>query len=441
MPMQEQVITSWGRVQRVSQLIATPRFLEDAEAVVRDHVGPLLPVGMRRSYGDTVFNSGGALLASTYLDRIVHFDVDNGILAAEAGLTIDEALQVITPQGWFFGTTPGTRFVTLGGAVANDVHGKNHHRQGSFGCGVRRIGLVRTDGSKLTLDARDNSELFRATVGGLGLTGFISWVELQLVRIPSTLMNVERVAFDNVSDFFSLAQDSEATHEHTVAWIDCANKRQPIGRGIFQRANWISSEALSAHSHATKLGIPVDAPSWLLNDFTVRAFNAFYWHQQKAGPSNTQQHYAKFFYPLDTIRDWNRLYGSAGFYQYQCVVPSADAQPAIHELIRQIVQNGGGSFLAVLKTFGRVPSVGLLSFPMEGATLALDFANRNEQTLQLLARLDDVVREARGRLYPAKDGRMPASMFRDGYGHRLAVFESQLDPGMRSNFWARVSGK
>ncbi|MGD9668429.1 MAG: FAD-binding protein [Hyphomicrobiaceae bacterium] len=440
--MQEQVTTCWGRIERVKHAVASPRFLDEAESTVRSHgSGTILPVGKRRSYGDTVLNSGGALLDTTKLDRIICFDRQSGILAAEAGLTIDEALHIVVPHGWFFNTTPGTRFVTLGGAVANDVHGKNHHHSGSFGCGVRRICLVRSDGTTHVLDARDDSELFRATIGGLGLTGFISWVEVQLVRIPSARLRVERVSFGNLSDFFILAGESGETHEHTVAWIDCANGGRALGRGIFQRGNWNPSNDHMPHPRGTKAAVPLEAPTWLLSRSTVRAFNSLYWRKQQSGPAVSDVHYGSFFYPLDAIRDWNLLYGRSGFYQYQCVVPPQSAEPAVRELVSQIVKSGAGSFLAVLKTFGSIPSIGYLSFPMEGATLALDFANRGQRTLDLLSRLDDVVREARGRLYPAKDGRMPARVFREGYGPRLAAFESQLDPAVRSNFWARVTGE
>lgn len=437
--MLDQVTTSWGRIHRVPHKIGAPRFLDGARAfIAASRDGGILPIGKLRSYGDTVLNSGGALLDTSNLDRIVSFDAHTGVLTAEAGLTIDEALQVVVPHGWFFNTTPGTRFVTLGGAVANDVHGKNHHRAGSFGCGVRRIGLVRSDGSSHVLTAGEGGELFRATIGGLGLTGLIAWVEVQLVRIPSSQLRIEKIAFANLGDFFQLSAESEATHEHTVAWIDCANGGNSLGRGIYQRGNWIECGDRLPHSRSIKAAMPLEAPSGLLNGLTVSAFNAFYWRAQKLGAAVSESHYGGFFYPLDAIRDWNRLYGRRGFYQYQCVVPPETAEPAVRELVTQIVKGGAGSFLAVLKTFGAIPSVGHLSFPMPGATLALDFANRGERTLALLSRLDDVVREARGRLYPAKDGRMPAHMFRAGYASNLAAFERQLDPAMRSDFWARV---
>lgn len=438
MAIHQQIATSWGRIRRVSHAVMRPRFAEEVGAQFLDaKAAPYLPVGLRRSYGDTVLNAGGTLIDTGGLDRFVEFDDEQGILRAEAGLSIDAALRIIVPKGWFFNTTPGTRYVTLAGAVANDVHGKNHHRNGTFGCGVRRIGLMRSDATFEVLDAKD--ERFRATIGGLGLTGLIAWVEVQLVRIPSSRLSVERIAFGNLAEFFALAADSAASHEHTVAWIDCASGGRALGRGIFQRAEWDVGSDRTTHASRTKASMPFDAPAQALNGMTVRAFNALYWRNQQRGPQVRSEHYGTFFYPLDAIRNWNRLYGKRGFYQYQCVIPPDTASTAISELVAQIVRTGAGSFLAVLKTFGDVASPGMLSFPRPGATLALDFANRGSDTLSLLARLDSIVLEAGGRLYAAKDGRMPAAMFRAGYGAQLAAFERHRDPAFTSDFWKRVS--
>jgi L-gulonolactone oxidase len=430
---------SWGRVKRATHAIAYPRFRDELVQLVSGRDGrAVLPVGLGRSYGDTVMNGEGCLIDMHHLDRVISFDREAGILCAEAGLSLDAALSLIVPHGWFLTTTPGTRFVTLGGAVANDVHGKNHHRAGTFGRSVRRLGLLRSDGSEQTLDAGTGGDLFRATIGGLGLTGAITWVELKLARIPSANLDLERVAFRNIGEFFVLAAESAESHEHTVAWVDCASSGRALGRGIFQRANWSSSGSLTPHSNRTKATIPFDAPNSALNRLTMRAFNALYYRQQKAAPARLKVHYDKVFYPLDAIGRWNRLYGRRGFYQYQCVVPPDGAKATMAELLRQISSAGAGSFLAVLKTFGSLSSPGFLSFPRLGATLALDFPNKGEETLMLLARLDTVVLEAGGRLYPAKDGRMPAAMFRAGYPD-LPAFARHLDPAFSSDFWKRVS--
>lgn len=439
-PYQTLEFTSWGRVKRAPQHVVRPRFRDELPGALAGRDGrSVLAVGLGRSYGDSVLNSEGCLIDMSGLDRVIAFDSETGRLRAEAGMSLDAALALIVPHGWYFATTPGTRFVTLAGAVANDVHGKNHHAAGTFGCSVRRMGLLRSDGQHVELDRQANSDLFRATIAGLGLTGVITWVEVDLTRIPSACLDVERIAFSNVAEFFALADQSAESHEHTVAWVDCASGGKALGRGIFQRANWARGGEFTVESGAPKMAVPIDAPSATLNGLSIRAFNAAYWHLQRSGAARTRQSYSKFFYPLDAIGDWNRLYGRAGFYQYQCVIPPETAEPAVTELLRQISHSGAGSFLAVLKTLGARQSPGLLSFPRAGATLALDFANRGDRTLQLLGRLDDVVAEAGGRLYPAKDGRMPAKLFRSGYAENLSVFETQIDPAFSSEFWRRVS--
>ncbi|MEP3106378.1 MAG: hypothetical protein ABJO54_04885 [Hyphomicrobiales bacterium] len=228
------------------------------------------------------------------------------------------------------------------------------------------------------------------------------------------------------------------SHEHTVAWIDCTAKGQECGRGVFSRGNWSQEGDLTPHSCSNALNVPVDAPSWLLNRFTVGLFNKFYFAVQRRKAGNLQQHYANFFYPLDAITNWNRLYSRRGFWQYQCVVPKASMRQATSALLDEIARSGQGSFLAVLKTFGEVPSVGYLSFPRAGATLALDFPNKGEATLQLFERLDAIVREAGGRLYAAKDGRIPRNMWSFGYPE-LERFTAHLDSGLASDFWRRVA--
>lgn len=397
----------------------------------------VLAVGLGRSYGDSGLNSDGCLLDMRRLNRIISFDRERGVLIAEAGLSLDHLLQVTVPAGWFVQTTPGTRFVTLGGAIANDVHGKNHHRAGTFGRSVRRLGLLRSDGSEHVLDRTDNGALFRATIGGLGLTGIITWVELDLARIPSSFLDVERRPFGNLDEFFSIVAGSDA-FEHTVAWIDCAGSGSTLGRGIFQRANWSEQAEYEAHGARQKVSVPVDLPGAMLNKYSVRAFNALYYRLQKMAPANSRVHYAPLFYPLDSVGQWNRLYGRRGFFQYQCVLPPETAHDATAELLTRISHSGGGSFLAVLKTFGDLPSAGMLSFPREGTTLALDFPNKGEVTLRALAYLDQIVLAAGGRLYPAKDGRMPGEMFRAGYPE-LTDFSKHVDHAFSSDFWRRIS--
>ena len=395
----------------------------------------MLPAGLARSYAESGVNPGGRILRMDHLDRFIHFDAETGVLRAEAGLSLNALLQAAVPRGWFLNTTPGTRFVTLGGAVANDVHGKNHHRSGTFGAGVRRLGLLRSDeDGVLELSPQSNTDLFAATIGGLGQTGTIVWVEVQLVRIASSWVMQETVPFGSTDEFLAIAAESEDTHEFVVSWIDCT---APGGPGFFYRSNWCADGDLTPHAATQKLTLPVDLPAWALNPLTLTSFNRLYGAAQRLKPSAFRVHYNAFFYPLDAIGGWNRLYGKPGFRQYQFVTPpetSADALKAALDVIRR---SGEGSFLAVLKTFGTPTSPGLLSFPRPGATLALDFQNRGEDTLRLFERLDAVVAEAGGRLYPAKDGRMPAAMFKAGYPN-WAAWAARRDPAIQSEFVRRV---
>lgn len=429
---------SWGRVERVRQDVAAPAFRDELKGLLAEPDDrTLLAVGLGRSYGDSCLNGGQRLIDMTRLDRVIALDSTKGVVEAEAGLALGDLLRHIVPKGWFTTTTPGTRHATLGGLLANDVHGKNHHRAGSFGRGVRRLSLLRSDQGQVDLAAGEGGDLFAATIGGLGLTGIITAVELELAPIRSAWLDVERIAFGHVRDFFRLAAESVDSHEHTVAWIDCTSTGSELGRGIFQRANWLDDGDLVAHSESA-LSVPFDAPSALLNSVVIRAFNGLYYRLQKSGRARQRMHYAPFFFPLDKVSHWNRLYGRPGFYQYQCLVPPSAAEAAIEELMREIAASGAASALSVLKTLGPSRSPGMLSFAREGATLALDFANRGAPTLALLGRLDDIVRQAGGRLYPAKDGRMPADMFRAGYPE-WPSFAAHVDPRFSSNFWRRVA--
>jgi L-gulonolactone oxidase len=432
-------VTSFGRVVRCRQLVAGPAFRDEVGDVLgaRPRGASCLAVGLRRSYGDSCLNADGVVIETTRLNRFMSFDPGTGALRAEAGATLADILSLAVPHGFFLPTTPGTRFVTLGGAVANDVHGKNHHAAGTFGRHVRAIGLLRSDGSRVVLSPSAETGLFGATIGGLGLTGIIEWVEIALVPIPSAWLEVETVPFASLAAFWDIARASTPTHEHTVAWIDCVASGSGFGRGIFSRAIWRNGNERTAHDERGWKQVPFEAPAALLNAWTVGAFNEVYYRLKRRRTQSRVEHYAQFFHPLDAIADWNRLYGRPGMYQYQCVIPSAAQEQAVHALLGEIVGAGAGSFLAVLKTFGGLTSPGLLSFPREGATLALDFPNRGSSTLRLMDRLDAIVRDAAGALYPAKDGRMSATMFRLGYPG-WEHFSSYIDPAFESDFWRRV---
>jgi FAD/FMN-containing dehydrogenase len=420
----------FGRIARSAQRVAAPRFRDELPRLLAERPGgSVLAVGLQRSYGDTVQNGEGGLICMAGLDRLIEFDAVKGRLRADAGITLGDIMRLAVPRGWFVPVSPGTRSVTLAGAIANDVHGKNHHKAGTFGCHVTRIGLLRSDGARAEISPQD--ELFAATVGGLGLTGIIEWAEIDLRPIGSAFLDVDTLPYARLSEFWRLDAETAATHEHSVAWIDCTAER-----GIFTRANWRSDADLAPHDDRRRLRVPFDLPSGALNSLVMGLFNRAYYAVHKAG--TRRQHYGPFLHPLDVVADWNRLYGRAGFRQYQCALPTATMQDAVAALIREISRSGERSFLTVLKTFGAMSSPGLLSFPMAGATLALDFRNRGETTLRLFGRLDAIVRAADGRLYAAKDGRIPVDMWRRGYP-KLERFIRHVDPAFASDFWRQVA--
>lgn len=437
----EQGKRSWGRVVDAFHDVARPATPSDVPAILEASLASgrsALAVGLGRSYGTSNLNSGGNLADMVRLDRMIGFDREAGILHAEAGASLNDILRVIVPQGFFLPTTPGTRYVTLGGAIANDVHGKNHHQAGTFGRHVRAFTLARSDGSVRRVTPEGEPDLFAATIGGLGLTGVILDAEIALVPIRSAFIDQLIEPVRNVHHFMELAEMRARTHEHTVAWIDCTARGNRMGQGVFTSGNWSYSGGLSPHRASGGPSLPVDAPSFALNPVSLRAFNLAYRQRQLMKQRAARVHYAGFFHPLDTIGQWNRLYGPNGFYQYQSVVPFEAAGAATTAMLSRIAASGQGSFLAVLKTFGAKASPGLLSFPAPGVTLALDFANRGMTTLALLADLDDIVRDAGGRLYPAKDGRMTAGMFRAGYPD-WEKLEAMRDPALNSDFWRRVT--
>lgn len=430
-------VLSWGRIGKRSHQVARPRFAGDLSRWNAGDAAARLAIGARRSYSDVALADGGRLVDMTGLDRFRSFDPQTGVLVAEAGVTLDAILAAFVPRGFFLPVTPGTRFATLGGAVANDVHGKNHHRAGTLGCHVRSILIERSDTGRIHLSATENPELFAATIGGLGLTGMIVEVALQLQSIPSAMLDVQTIACDTLDRLCDGLAASNVEFEHNVAWIDCTAAGRSLGRGLLSRANWAAQGPLTVHA-APGRTMPTDRVDGLLNPLTLKLFNKGYYGIGRLNEGKARSHYAPFFYPLDSIRDWNKLYGRSGFYQYQCVIPHAAGREPIRALLAEISASGEGSFLAVLKAFGDVPSPGMLSFPKPGLTLALDFRNRGARTLDLLARLDAIVMEASGRLYPAKDLRMPAALFRSAFP-ALARFEPHVDPGCRSDFWKRMT--
>lgn len=397
----------------------------------------VLPYACGRSYGDSCLNDGGALLDVSGLDRLIAFDDGTGILRCEAGVTLAQLLSFAVPRGWFPPVLPGTRWVSVGGAIANDIHGKNHHRAGSFGAHVPRFELMRSNGGRVICSAEQNSELFRATIGGLGLTGVILWADLQLRRVAGSGIDSERIRFRALDEFFELADD-DSRHEYTVAWIDCLARGRRLGRGLYMRgehAPWAGSapDPLSA----ARLAIPCDAPSGMLNRVTLNVFNRAYYHRQRGRVVRRLVPYPSFFFPLDGVAAWARLYGKRGFLQYQCVVPMEPGGQPIRTILERISTSDQAASLVVLKRFGTGTPSGLMSFPRPGLTLAADFAFRGAATLRLLENLDAVVREAGGAVYPAKDARMSPESFRRFFP-AADTFGKLTDPKFSSSFWRRV---
>lgn len=429
-------VHSWGRLSKEEHSIIKLNDLTQFEASLQISAAPGLAHGMGRSYGDVCLNTNGTLWHTTGLDHFIAFDECSGRLSCEAGVLLGEIQRLAIPRGWILPVTPGTKFVTVGGAIANDVHGKNHHARGSFGDHVRRLTLIRTDGEVINCGPDERSDWFFATVGGMGLTGLVARAEIQLMRVCGPWLATETQPYSCLDEFFRLADSSEAGWEYTVAWIDCITNSD--GRGLFTRAN---SSRVNDYEEPQKrpLKMHISPPVSLVHGVSMRAFNMAYFHSKRRIPTQGIAHYERFFYPLDNILDWNRMYGPKGFFQYQSVVPREVGQDALKAMLKEIVKSGEGSFLAVLKTFGGRESGGMLSFPRMGVTLALDFPNRGERTHKLFERLDSIVLEAKGRLYMAKDARMSREMFEVSYP-RMSEFMRYRDQNISSNLSRRLMG-
>lgn len=430
---------SWGRYPQIHQSGVRLAWRPTTLPLPSVKTATVLPFGNGRSYGDACLNEGGLLLDARGLDRFIAFDPTAGILRCESGVLLDEIMALTVDRGWFPPVVPGTRFVTIGGAIANDVHGKNHHRAGTFGRHVRRLELLRSDGRRIVCSPSENTALFRATIGGLGLTGLILWAEITLKRIGSAAVEVETIPYGCLDDFFALTAESNRRYEYTVAWVDCTAPGRGLGRGLFMRGNHAAPDTAPVAAPRRWGSIAVDLPVSLVTGFGARAFNTltYRWHGRK--PRLHREHLAGFFFPLDGIDHWNRLYGPRGFLQYQCVLPMAGGRSALREILRRVARSGTAAVLGVLKVFGEAPSPGLLSFPRPGITLALDVRHRGESTLRALDDCDALVRTAGGAVYPAKDARMAGESFRSFFP-RWQELERSRDPAFSSSFWRRVTG-
>jgi FAD/FMN-containing dehydrogenase len=401
--------------------------------------GSLLAYGNGRSYGDSCQNSAGAVVDMRPRQRVVSFNAETGLIEAEAGALLADIIAYAAPHGFFPAVVPGTQFVTLGGAIANDVHGKNHHRRGSFGCHVERLTLLRSDGRSYACSAGENARLFWATIGGMGLTGIIVSAAIRLMRVPSLDIAETVKPFGSLGEYFDLAEAADRDNEYAVAWIDQLAGGKHAGRGLLLAGNHAAYGARTAECGTARLSVPFQPPLTLLNRPFLKLFNAAYgWRRGRLRES--QASYQKFFFPLDGVADWNRLYGPSGLYQHQSVVPEAMARETIPALLAAARRAGQGSFLTVLKRFGSQRSPALLSFARPGYTLTLDFPNHGRRTLELLAELDRITVGAGGAVNPYKDARMSAETFAASFPDWQRL-EAMRDPAFMSDFWARTAGR
>ncbi|MBI4847171.1 MAG: FAD-binding oxidoreductase [Nitrospirae bacterium] len=432
---------SWGRFPKVAHIgELVPHTIRKVGEYLDSTEPPVLPRGLGRSYGDSCLNEGGYLLSTRHLNKFLGFNPDSGIVRCESGVSLDELLQVFVPKGWFLPVTPGTKYVTIGGAIANDIHGKNHHKAGTFCNHVVCFELERSDGSRILCSRDNNHDWFRATAGGLGLTGVLLWADIVLKPVHGPYIDMESIKFENLNEFSRISAESAEGFEYTVSWLDCLRDADKI-RGIFMRGN--HSEKTSEkdsdmlHSQPGFASFPFDAPSVLLSNPTIKLFNFLYYNKQRGKSLKSRVHYDPFFYPLDKVAHWNRMYGTRGFLQWQCVVPPADDNKAIKMILEKITENKLGSFLVVLKEFGDTEAQGMLSFPIAGTTLALDFPNTGQRLFDILDELDKLVIEFGGRIYPAKDARMAGSTFQKAFP-LLDNFRKYIDPKFSSSFYRRV---
>lgn len=408
-------LSGWGRYPVQSCELQRPERYAD----LKPDAESMITRGQGRSYGDAALNENGHVLLTERVNRFLEFDTEQGILRAEAGVTLAEILDLIVPMGWFLMVTPGTKFVSLGGCVAADVHGKNHHRDGSFSACVLSIGMILADGSQVMCSPSEKPELFWATVGGMGLTGIIGEVTIKLVRIKNAYMQVQHHAARDLEQLFQQLQDPDTDDHYTVAWIDCLAKGAKLGRGVSMCGHHAESEEAppgdkGAGKPRRKRSIPFDFPAWMLNSLSISAFNGLYYRRVGGKREPFLSHYDPYFYPLDAIENWNRMYGKRGFVQYQCVISEAEAYEGMQQLLQKLSESRRPSFLAVLKRFGP-QGKGMLSFPMAGYTLALDLPIHGHDLFALLVQLDEIVLRHGGRVYLAKDARLSAESFRGMY--------------------------
>ncbi|MBX3569154.1 MAG: FAD-binding oxidoreductase [Rhizobiaceae bacterium] len=421
----------------------TQRVLQAGEAIAALKGGAtypamLLPYGNGRSYGDSCQNQDGLVVDMRSLDRIESFDPRTGLLVAQAGVQLAQIIDHAAPYGFFPAVVPGTKFVTLGGAIANDVHGKNHHRRGTFGCHVEAIELLRSDGKTYTCTRSSNARLLTATIGGMGLTGLILSATIRLMPVGSIDVVETVTPFGSLDAYFDRAEEADRDNEYAVAWIDQLAGGRAAGRGLLLTGNHAQRGQSVAPARAGGRSVPFQPPINVLNRPFLKAFNAAYRWSRSRNPAPQPASCEKFFFPLDGVRNWNRLYGPRGLFQHQSVIPLDAARHTVPVLLHAAREAGQGSFLTVLKRFGDLRSPGMISFPRPGYTLTLDFPNGGAATLALLSELDAITVAAGGGVNPYKDARMSAATFAATFPDWQRL-ENMRDPAFMSSFWSRTA--
>lgn len=421
------LLFGWGRYPRLRSEKIIPHGVEDVVMSVKNN-SCILPIGNLRSYGDSALNE--SVLKMTGLSRFLSFDETSGVLHCESGVLLSDIIDTFLPRGWFLPVTPGTKFITVGGAVASDVHGKNHHRDGCFSNFVEEIELVMPDGSIIHCSQQDNSELFRATCGGMGLTGVILTIKFKLLRVGSSKINRVVYRANNLRDTFDLFEEVNRSR-YSVAWVDCLSTGKKLGRSVIMAGDFVDDGEFLVNKKG-ELRLPVDLPGFILNRYSARLFNGIYFLKSEEMRRETVVDYNAFFYPLDFIKEWNRMYGKNGFIQYQFILPKNKSYDGLEEILRKISASGKGSFLAVLKLYGR-ENQNYLSFPMEGYSLALDF-KIEKGLFTFLSLLDEIVVRNGGRIYLTKDSRMSQDIFLRGYRGAESFRKLRKELGMKEKF-------
>lgn len=407
-------MSGWGRFPVYTAQVHAPR----SETEIADHIGQgdLIARGNGRAYGDSAINQSKTLDMRRF-NKMISFDPETGVLVAEAGVKLSEIIACFLPRGWFPAVTPGTKFVTLGGAIAADVHGKNHHNDGSFSAFVEWCDLMDTNGAVQRCSQTQNPDLFKWTLGGMGLTGVILRAAIRLRPVETGWIRQTTRAAANLKAALAMLEEGN-TATYSVAWIDCLGSGASLGRSLIMLGEHATLNELASSQRANpfpkrrgkSFAVPMDAPAGLLNRGTVKAFNSLYYYRGRRKADTRLVDWDSYFYPLDSILDWNRIYGRQGFVQFQCVLPPERSEAGLTALLKATSAAGQGSFLAVLKRFGAGSSSGF-SFPTEGYTLALDFP-ATPKALALVDTLDQIALEHEGRFYLAKDARMTPDTLR-----------------------------